>query len=196
MLVHVLKHVLDANQLAVAYRPDTVELQSLDDGTLQNEHGCCTRAADEVDTLGMEIGNRLGEHRVMMARQQTNAVGTYQRGTIAIAGVENALFERSSLLGLLAKAGRDDDEGTHTLLSCQQVDRVGTHLGRDHQDGQLRGGQFACIVKDLDTLHFVFLGVYNAQGSIVSTADNVSYDSTTRLMYVVRAANDDYTVRL
>ena len=51
MLVHILQHVFDADLLAVADTPHTVELQSLDDGTLQDKHGCSTRATDEIGAL-------------------------------------------------------------------------------------------------------------------------------------------------
>ena len=51
MLVHILQHVFDADLLTIADTPHTVELQSLDDGTLQDKHGCSTRATDEIGAL-------------------------------------------------------------------------------------------------------------------------------------------------
>ena len=51
MLVHILQHVFDADLLTIADTPHAVELQSLDDGTLQDKHGCSTRATDEIGAL-------------------------------------------------------------------------------------------------------------------------------------------------
>ena len=51
MLVHILQHVFDADLLTVADTPHAIELQSLDDGTLQDKHGCSTRATDEIGAL-------------------------------------------------------------------------------------------------------------------------------------------------
>jgi hypothetical protein len=57
VLVHILQDILDANLLTVAYRPHTVELQSLDDGTLQDKDRCGAAAADEIGSLGVEVWN-------------------------------------------------------------------------------------------------------------------------------------------
>ena len=51
MLVHILQHVFDADLLTIADTPHAIELQSLDDGTLQDKHGCSTRATDEIGAL-------------------------------------------------------------------------------------------------------------------------------------------------
>ena len=104
MLVHILQHVFDADLLAVADTPHAVELQSLDDGTLQDEHGCGTRAADEIGALWTQVRNRQREDAVVVAVQQTDAVRTYQGCPVAFAGVEDTLFEGGALLRLLTEA--------------------------------------------------------------------------------------------
>ena len=42
----------------------------------------------------------------------------------------------------------------------------------------------------------VFLGVYNAQGSIVTATDQITYNRAAWLMHVIRAADDDDALRV
>ena len=191
VLVHILQHILDADLFAVADTPDTIELQPLDDRTLQNEYCCGTRAADKVGTLGIEIWNGQGEHAMVVAIQETDAVRTDEGSPILFAGVEDALFEFGSRLRLLAETGRDNDEGACLFLLCQEFHVVGTETGSHDQNCQVGGRQVMGIVEGLDTLHFIFLGVYNAQGSIVSSTQQITYDRATWLMHVIGAADDD-----
>ena len=124
MLVHILQHILDANLFPVTDGPNAVELESLDDGTLQNEDSSGAGAADKIDPLRMQLGNRLREDAMMVAIEQSDAVRTYQCSPILLARVENALFHLSPCLGLFAKACRDDDKGTCLFVTCQQFHRV------------------------------------------------------------------------
>ena len=191
VLVHILQHILDADLLAVAYRPHAVELQTLDDGTLQDEYRCGSAAADEIGSHGVEIRNGQGEHAVVVAVQETDAVGSDEGGPILFTGVEDALFEFGTSLRLLTESCGDDDEGPGLFLLRQQLHIVGTEPGSHHEDGQFGRGYLTGIVESLDTLHFVFLGVYNAQGPIVTATNQIAYDRAAWLMYVVGAADDD-----
>ena len=47
-----------------------------------------------------------------------------------------------------------------------------------------------------DSLHFIFLGVYDVQRTIETTIDNIAHDRPTGLMHVVRAAYDDDALRI
>ena len=47
-----------------------------------------------------------------------------------------------------------------------------------------------------DSLHFVFLGVYDVQRTIETTILNIAYNSATGLMHVVRAADNDDALRI
>ncbi len=169
MFVHVLQHVFDANLLAVADGPYAVELQSLDDGTLEDEYRRGTGTRDEIDTLGIKCRNGFGEYRMVVAGEQSDAVRADECGTILFAGVEDALFHDGTGLGLLAETRRDDDEGAGALVACQQFDGVGTQLGRNDEDGQFGGWQFVGIVEHLDALYLVLFGVHHAQGSFESS---------------------------
>ena len=162
VLVHVLQHILDAYLFAIADRPYAVELQALDDGTLQYEYCRSSRAADEVDALGVQYRNRFGEYRMVMARQQSDAVGTDECGTILLARVQNALLHLGTRLGLFAEACRDDDKGPCLLLLSQIFHGIGAQLGRNDQYSQFRRRQLAGIVENLDALHLVLLGVDDA----------------------------------
>ena len=105
MLVHIFQHGLDANLLAVAHAPHRVEGQALGDGAFEDEHGRGTAAADEVDALGVELGNGLSEHRVVGACEQADAVGAYEGAAVLLAAVQNLLLQQSALVGLFAEAG-------------------------------------------------------------------------------------------
>ena len=162
VLVHVFQNRLDANLLTVADAPHAVEGQALRDGTLENEHGRGTRAADEVDTLGVERGNGLGEHRVVIAVEHANAVRTNQRAVVALAGVKNLLLQYGSLMGLLTEASRDDDEGPHFLFLRQILNVLRTELCRHDENGKVGGRQFLRVVEHFDALHLVLLWVDDA----------------------------------
>ena len=89
VLVHILQHILNANLFAIADAPHTVELQTLDNGTLQDEHRRRTRAADEVNSLRVQIRDGEREHTMVVAVQQTNAVRTDQGSPILFTGVSS-----------------------------------------------------------------------------------------------------------
>ena len=65
-VIHILEYVFNTYLLTIANRPDTIELQSFDDGTLENKDGSGARAADEIDTLRIQFGDRLGEDTVVL----------------------------------------------------------------------------------------------------------------------------------
>ena len=46
-------------------------------------------------------------------------------------------------------------------------------------------------MEDLDALHLLFLGVHDMQLAFEAAVLDVTYDSTTGLMYIVGAADDD-----
>ena len=191
MLVHILQHGLDAVLLAIADRPHAVKLKSLAHGTLEDENGRSARAADEVGPLGIQMGNRLGEDRMVPAVEQADAVGTNQGTAILLAGVEDALLEEGALVGLLAEAGRYNNERANVFLLGQILYLVRTELGSHHQDGQVRGRQFLGIVEGLNALHLVLFGIHNTQGAIITTTQQITHHGTAWFMYIIRAANDD-----
>ena len=99
VLVHVLQHVLYANLLAVAYRPHAVELQPLDDGTLEDEHCRGTGAADEVDALRVQVRDGEREDAMVTAVQQADAVRPYQGCPVMLAGGGCAFSRRALSCG-------------------------------------------------------------------------------------------------
>ena len=119
VLVHVLQYILNAYLLAVADAPHAVELQALDNGTFQNEHSGSTRAADEVDTLGRQLGNGFCEHGVVLAIEQSDTVGSDKGSTVFCTSVQDVLFQFSTCGSLLTESGGDDDESTRFLLTGQ-----------------------------------------------------------------------------
>ena len=191
MLVHVLQHVLNAYLLAVANAPHAVELQALDDGTLEDEHSRSTRATDEVDTLGRQLGNGLGEYGVMLAGEQSDTVRSDEGSTILGASVQDALFQLGTGGSLLAKSCGDDDKGTRLLLASQQFHRIRTELGRDDEHGQFGGRQFLGIVEHLDALYLVLLGIDNTEGALITTLQDVAHNGATWFVYII-GTTDDY----
>ena len=51
----------------------------------------------------MEVGDGQGEHTVVVAVEESDAVGTDEGCLVLLTGVEDALFEHGSLWCLLAK---------------------------------------------------------------------------------------------
>ena len=127
----------------------------------------------------------------MVAVQKSDTVRTNESRTICLAGVEDALFQDGTGLRLLTESGRDNHKGAHAFLLAEVVYIVGTELRSHHQYGEIRLGDVLHIVESFDSLYFVFLGVYDVQVTTETTVDDITYDRATRLMYVVRAANDD-----
>ena len=103
MLVHIFQHRLNAYLLAIAHAPHTIEGQALGHSTLKDEDCRSSRATDEINALGIEMGDGTGEDAVVPTGEQTYTVGTYQRTAIALTGVEDALLKDSTLLGLFAE---------------------------------------------------------------------------------------------
>ena len=194
VLIHILQHVLDAYLLTITDRPNAVELQTFYDGTLENEYRCCARPTDKVYALGIQGRNGFGEHRVMVASQESDTVGTNECSTILSTSVDDALFHRGTFLRLFAKACRDDDESLCAFLLRQQFDVIGAQLGWNDKDGQFGWRQFAGVVKHLDALHLVLLGVHHTQGSSIASLQEISYDSATGFVYVVRPSDDNNTL--
>ena len=106
------------------------------------------------------------------------------------------MFEFGTCLRLLAETGRDDDEGTRLLLLGQQFHIVRAKPRCHHEDGQISRGQFTGIVKGLDALHFIFFGIHDAQGTLITATDEVTYDRAARLVYIVRTADNDDARRI
>ena len=190
VLVHILQHVLNAYLLAVADAPDTVELETFDDGALQNEDGRGAGAADEVHALGGEARDGLGEDAVVPACEQTDAVGAYEGAAVVLAGVQDALLQLCTLGGLLAEACGDDNEGADVLLACEEFYVVGTKTCGDNEDGQVRGRQLADIVEGFEALHLILFGVDDAQGSLEVAFEEVADDGAAGFLGVVGAADD------
>ena len=101
--------------------------------------------------------------------EQSDAVRTNQRSSVGCTSVQDTLLHLSTLLCLFTEACRDDDEGTRLLVASQQLNGIGTKLGRNHQHGQFGGRQFLGIVENLDALHLVLLGINNTKGALIAT---------------------------
>ena len=67
--------------------------------------------------------------------EHANAVGTNQCCLVFCTGVEDFLLQNSTGFRLLAKARRDDDESTDTLLCSQLLYGGGTEFCGDDHDG-------------------------------------------------------------
>lgn len=75
------------------------------------------------------------EYTVMPRVHKTDTVGAYQRGSIPVHRFQYAIFQHSTLMGLLTKTGRKDNERLHLLLRSKHLHRIGTKRGRYGKDG-------------------------------------------------------------
>ena len=132
----------------------------------------------------------------MPPRQQSDAVRTYQRAAVFLAGIQYLLLESGAFSRLLAEACRDDDERPDLLLGGQHLHIVGTEAGGNYQDGQVGGRQLADIVEHLDALHLVLLGIDHPERALVASAQQVADHGAARFMYIITTADDDDTFRL
>ena len=170
ILVHIHENVLDANLLAIADRPDAIELQTLDDSTFEDENCRSTRSTNEIDTVGIQLGNGLGEDGVMITIQQADAVGADESGTILLTNIEDFLFENGTLMRFFAEPRRYNNERARMLLLGHQLYVVGTVLRRHHEDSQIRRGQFTGIMEHFNALHLVLLGIHDTQRALIAAA--------------------------
>ena len=136
----------------------------------------------------MKLRDGLGEHTVIPGVHHADAVGTDEGTAILLARVEDALFALSTLSRLFAETCRDDDEGTYPFFCCEVFGVIGAILGGNNKDGHFGGWYLLGIVEGLDALDLVFLGIDNAEDTLVSTLDEVADNGAARLVDVVRAA--------
>ena len=191
VIVHILQHVLNTNLLAIANAPYRVEFQPFSNCTLKNEYCRRATAADKVCTLRIKVRNGQGEDTVMVAVQQSDAVGSDEGCLILFTGVEDALLEFSSRLRLLTETCGDDDKRPDAFFCTEVVDIVRTILRRHHENGKVCLGDVLHIVESLDALDGVLLRVDYTQVSLVVPVEKITYDGPSGLVDVVGAADDD-----
>ena len=185
VFVHVLQHILHADLLGIAHRPYRVELQSLGHGALQYEHRCGTGAGNQVHPLRMQLRDGLAEYTVMPRVHKTDTVGAYQRGSIPVHRFQYAIFQHSTLMGLLTKTGRKDNERLHLLLRSKHLHRIGTKRGRYGKDGKVRIGNVLHIRKGSNTLHFSLFRIHGTKLTGISAAKQIFQDSPSGFVYIV-----------
>ena len=195
-VVHVLQHVFNADLFTITNAPNRTELESLDDCRLEDEDGCGARTRDEVDALRIKLWNRLRKDAVVPRVEHSDAIRTDESAPITLASVEDALFEFGSGFCLFTESSGDDNESTDTFLGSQHIYIVGAETCRDDKDGQLGFGDVVGVVIGFDALNLFFLGIHDAQQTLVSTADEISNDGTSRLVCVIRASDDNNALGL
>ena len=133
---------------------------------------------------------------MVVAVHQTDTVGTDEGRSVLLTGVEDALLEFRSRLRLLAETGGDDHKGPDAFLLTEVVHIVGTEFGSHYEYGHLRLRDVLHIVVGLDALHFVFLGVHDAQVATETAVLDIPHNSATGLMHVVGATDHDDAPRV
>ena len=98
---------------------------------------------------------------MVVAVEQTDAVGTNQGSAKLLAGIEDTLFKHRALFCLFSESGRDDDKGAYPLLCTEVIDIVGTELSSHHENGEIRLWNVLYVVYGLDALYFVFFGIHD-----------------------------------
>ena len=121
----------------------------------------------------------------MPAVQHADAVGADEGAAVALARVQYLLLHDGALVGLLAEAGRYNNERAYFFLLGQILHVLRAELGSHHHDGQISGRQFLGIVEHLDALHLVFLRVDDAQRSLVASAQQIANDGAAWFVNIV-----------
>ena len=101
---------LPPNLLGIAHRPHRIELQPLGNRTFQYKYRSCPGTGYQIDTLRMQVRYRLAEHTVMPRVHQPDAIGTYQGSSVLIYRFQNTVFQKRTLMCLLSKSGRKNDD--------------------------------------------------------------------------------------
>ena len=122
---------------------------------------------------------------MMMAVEQSDTVGTYQRTLILFTDVKYFLLHLGPFLGLFTKAGRDDNEGAHLFFLGQVFYVVRTKTRSHHQNGQFGRWYFLHVVEGFHALHLIFLGVDDAQRTFITALKNIAHEGATRFVYIV-----------
>ena len=191
VLIHILEYLLDAYLLGVAHGPYRRETQSLRQGRLNDEQRRPAGAGDEIDSLGVELGNGLGKDAVVACVHHADAVRADERGAVVRAGVQHLPLEGAAFGCFLAKTGRDDDEGADALVARQDLDGLGARLAGDGDDGELRRRDVAYRGVRADALDVGLVPVDDAQLAGVFPVQKVAREPSARLVDVVRAADHD-----
>ena len=191
VFIHILQHILYAYLLSVADRPYGVELQPLHHSRLQDEDSRCSRTADKVHPLRVELRYGLGEDTVVAVVEQADAVRSYECRPMLLARVEYVLFESRALRRLLAKASGDDDEGLGSFLLGKGAHRVGAEGCGYDEYGKFGRRQFGNVVKDLYAMHLILLRVDDSQSARIPSIDDVADDGSAWFVHIVRATDND-----
>ena len=184
-----MQHVFHTYLLGVAHRPYGVELQAFGNGTLQDEDRRGSRTGNQVHALRVQLRDGLAEDAVVPGVHKADAVGTYQRGIVPVHRFQNAVFQHSPLVRLLAEAGREDDEGFHPLFGGKHLHGIGTKCCGNGKYGKVGVGDVPHIGKGGNALHLCFLRVHGTKSSGISAVYQVSENGSSGLVYVVRRSH-------
>ena len=196
MLVHILQHVFHPNLLGIAHRPHRIELQPLGNRAFQYKYRSCPGTGYQIDTLRMQVRYRLAEHTVMPRVHQPDAVGTYQGSAVLIYRFQNTVFQKRTLMCLLSKSGRKNDERPHLLFGSQYLHCIRAHHCRYGKDRQVRIRNIFYIGISGNSLHLRLFGIDGTQFSRISTTNQISQDSTSRFMYIIGCPHHHNTGRM
>lgn len=88
-------------------------------------------------------------------------------------------------MGLLAKAGREDDERPYLLLRGKHFHGIGAKCGGYRQDGKVCIGYLLHVGKGRHALHFRLFGIHGTKFAGISATNQVLQDGTAGLVYII-----------
>ena len=195
MLVHILQHIFHSNLFGIAHRPYGIELQAFSYCALQNKHRSGPGTGNQINTLRVQIGNRLAEHAMMPRIHQPDTIRTYQRSAVLIHCFQNTVFQQRPFMRFLSETCRENDERTYLLFRSKQFYRIRTKRCRYGKYCQVRIRNILYISIRCNALYFCFFRIDGTQFSGITAINQISQNSSTGFMYIVGSSHHHNTGR-
>ena len=158
---------------AIAHRPYAIEFQSIAHTVFLDKHGCCSRAGDEIDALGVEGRNGRIEAAGVVHVEKARAIGAYQTAAYTIDGFNNMLLNGSTLSVLFRESSANNDEAFAAFLFGQHINGLGAELGSNAKDGTFHLRQLIDVGVAFHALHLGLFRVHSINGAAEGTLQKV-----------------------
>ena len=134
----------------------------------------------------MKFRNRLGKHAMIIHIHNTYAIRADQCRLGFLHDFEQLFLQNSSCLGFFAKAGRYHNKGFDLFFFGKYFNHSRAGSGGNRENGQLHLRYIPRVFEVFYSLNIAFpFLVYGVEFSPIFAFDQVTHNTTTRLVYIV-----------
>ena len=133
----------------------------------------------------MKFWYRLRKYAVKFRIHQPDTVRADHGSAGFVHRCQHLVFQKGSFMSFFAKTGRNNDKSFYILLISQHIDSFRTRRTGNRHDSHLRVRYIMYGMIRFQTLYIVFPCVDNIQFSFIFTIQKISYQPSTRLVYII-----------